>query len=179
MNIEICMQLQRSLADSDSKARKFWARQIVEQEVPLDALLSLLHSDQKTAQRFTWLIGDICELSPEAVASSLPFLFSLRDQMPFPGMHRSIAKWLWLTKVPQTIEKQAFEQLFQWLDGTPYCIGSKSYAAKALYESAAEGRVSIGRLKRVLSRQCEHPNPAYSSRMSKLLLRLQAVQAGL
>lgn len=172
MTQSILERLKSSLAESDSENRKDWSRQIVEGGVPLENLLSLFHLDQKTAQRFMWLIGDVCELEPDAVVPCLPFLFSLRDQMPFPGMRRSVAKWLWLTNVPSSVEDEAVGQLLDWLNGPGSTIGCKSYAAKALFELAVQKRVSVNHLKRILKRQTENKNEAFGSRMDKLRRQL-------
>ena len=120
-----------------------------------------------------WLIGDVCEMNPQVVEPCLPFLFSLRDQMPFPGMRRSLAKWLWLTNVPADVEDQAIPQLLQWLDGDEYSIACKSYTAKALFDLVIAGRLAIDTLIPVLKRQCLSENRAYASRMQKILDRLR------
>lgn len=170
--IELMQELNHALADSDSQSRKEWAEQIVQSGQPLQDLLPLLHADQTTAQRFMWLIGDICELEPGIVAPCLSFLFSLRDQMPFPGMRRSLAKWLWLTKVPVDMESVAIFRLLRWLDEDEYSIGCKSYAAKALFELATQDRVSVEQLRKILEGQANAGNKAFASRMQKLLDRL-------
>ena len=114
--MEILDQLKSGLARSNAEERKEWALQIAEGDVDVELLLVLLHTDEKTAQRFTWLITDIAELDSELVIPCMPLLFSLRDQMPFPGMDRSVAKWLLLTNVPEELEREAIAQLFEWME---------------------------------------------------------------
>jgi len=173
MATQLLDQLRTSLAKSNSINRKDWARRIVDQETPLPGLMVLLHGEYNTAQRFTWLIGDVCELDSAVVAECLPLLFELRNTMPFPGMPRSVAKWLWLTNVPQELEVEAIEQLFDWLSGDRTSISCKSYSAKALFDLALQNRVSIDRLTRVLINQAANSNRAYGMRMQKLLERLE------
>lgn len=171
---ELYGQLEMSLASSDSAARKHWAQQVVDHEIPLIQLIPLLHADIGTGQRFMWLIGDVCENAPDVVADCLPLLFSLRDQMPFPGMPRSVARWLWLTSVPRDIESDAIPQLIKWLADSATSIACKSYSAKALFELAAQRRVSQTRLRKILQGQAGNSNRAYGGRMQKLLERLDS-----
>ncbi|MGI9515957.1 MAG: hypothetical protein ACR2NP_02830 [Pirellulaceae bacterium] len=170
---QLIEQLRSSLATSDSAMRKQWATEIVERQIALDSLMVLWHGDPGTAQRFMWLIGDICELDPKTVAPSLPVLFEFRDGMPFPGMPRSVAKWLWLTNVPRAIEEPAIQQLFDWLEDPNASIGCKSYTAKALQQLALDKRIDKSRLQNALVSEIESPNQAYGSRMKKLLMTLE------
>ena len=130
--------------------------------------MSLWHAQSTTAQRFMWLIGDVCEMAPHAVALSLPFLFEMRDSKPFPGMQRSVAKWLWLTGVPEEISSAATRQLLEWWSDPMTSIGCKSYSAKALYELARQGRISVDELMPIIQQECDSPNAAYASRMTSL-----------
>ncbi len=170
---DLIEQLRSSLATSDSAIRKQWATEIVERQIPLERLMVLWHDDPATAQRFMWLIGDICELDPETVAPSLPVLFEFRDGMPFPGLPRSVAKWLWLTNVPTEMEQSAIKQLFDWLTDPNASIGCKSYTAKALQQLALDQRVDKSRLQAALRSETQSPNLAYGSRMKRLLMTLE------
>ncbi len=176
MALEILRQLRNSLAESDSQARKEWARQIVDAQHPLENLLSLLHGDHKTAQRFTWLISDIGEADVKILEPCMPALFSLRDQMPFPGMHRGVAKWLLLTHVPQAIEKEAIEQMIAWLNSDSTCIASKSFSARVLFQLAIQKRIPRQTVKQIIGRQLGNKNQAFSKRMGKLLERLEKIE---
>ena len=175
MSFSLIQTLKSSLAGSDSRARKAWAEQIVEEGIPLESLLSLLHGHGQTSQRFMWLIGDICERDPKRVADCIETLFELRNQMPFPGMQRSVSKWLDLTNVPTQIEKQAVKQMFAWLTSDEACIASKSYSAKALVQLAKQGRIPRKKLMDALEDQSKHSNRAYGGRMLKLWLKMSAL----
>ena len=172
MDKTLLHSLKQSLARSVSVDRKAWARQIVDDDVPLISLLSLLHGEEKTAQRFMWLIGDVCELDPARVETCIEVLFDQRDQMPFPGMQRSVSKWLGLTNVPTVVERAAVDQMFAWLKSDQACIASKSYSAKALFQLVEQNRIQPARLKNALKGQAQHSNRAYACRMQKLLDRL-------
>jgi hypothetical protein len=133
----------------------------------------LLHDQNKTAQRFTWLIGDLLDKDRTVVETCLPMLFELRNDMPFPGMRRCVAKCLWYLGVPKELEDVAIPELFLWLKDDTFAIGVKHYAARALFDLAMQNRVDTKRLERVLKRQSKHENQAHAGRMEKLRLKLK------
>ena len=164
--------LRGGLAASSSIERKEWAHQVVANDLNLEQFLPLLHRNDKTSQRFMWLLGDICELDPQRLEPCLPLLFSLRDEMPFPGMRRSVAKWLMLTQMPPSVEKQAVPQLLRWLASPNASIGCKSYSARTLFDLAKQGRIEKEDVRAILNEQAKHSNRSYAGRMEKLLERL-------
>jgi hypothetical protein len=173
MACDLLVQLKSRLAQSMSEQRKHWAHEIIDRQVSLQSLFSLWHADSKTAQRFMWLMGDISELDPDRVVPCMPFLFALRDQMPFPGMHRSVAKWLLNTNVPEEVAPEATEQLFAWLKDEAEEIGCKHYATKALLDLSRQNRFSLTRLKHALRTESNHQNRAYRGRVQRLLNKLE------
>lgn len=176
MHEDFIKELQLHLPKSDARLRKLWAEQIVSQKIPLLSLISLLHGPNKTAQRFNWLIGDLLHQDRTVVRPALQILFDLRDEMPFPGMRRTVARCLWYLGVPANLEKQAIPVLFHWLEDNSFAIGVKHYASKALFDLAIQDRVDARqlneRLNRVLNRQARHVNKAHASRMNKLRRKL-------
>ena len=165
-------ELKSLLQGSDSRLRKHWAARIVNERMPVADLMVLLHGHEKTAQRFTWLIGDLLEIEPKVVSPCLPLLYELRDQMPFPGMQRTVGKCLWTIGVPKELEKDAVAQMFKWLDDDQFEVSIKHYAAKVLYDLAIEDRIDVKKLDRVLKKQTQHPTKAHANRMLKLRLKL-------
>ncbi len=157
--------LQLRLARSASVDRKAWAQAIVDGQVPVLQLIGLFDSDQKTAQRFMWLIGDVCELNPPMVAEAMPILFSLRDEMPFPGMRRSVAKWLWLTEVPSDVEAEAIPELMAWLRDDDASIACRSFAAKAVLLLVEQRRVDRESARAALECQLSSGTVAFQKRM--------------
>ena len=169
---QLFKELANGLAGSDSELRKHWADRIVNENVSLDSLISLLHGEHKTAQRFMWLLDDVCRIDPDRMAPFLPLLFSLRDQMPFPGIRRSITKWLFLTRIPESVEPGASKQMVHWLESQDASIACKSFSAKCLFLMATENRFQAKRLHDALKTQADHPNRAYRSRIQKFIDRL-------
>ena len=171
-NFELINELKSLLQGSDARLRKHWAERIVSENIPVSSLLVLLHGHEKTAQRFTWLIGDLLEVEPAAVQDCLPVLFELRDQMPFPGMQRTVGKCLWYLGVPVEMEADAIPLMFKWLDDNQFEVSIKHYAAKVLYDLAIEDRIDVKKFGRVLKKQTQHPTKAHANRMLKLRLKL-------
>jgi hypothetical protein len=169
MTHDLLVVLKTHLAKSMSEQRKYWAQEIVDKDISLESLFSLWHGDRKTAQRFMWLVGDLSSLAPDRVTPCMPFLFALRDEMPFPGMHRSVAKWLCDTNVPEEIRSDATKQLFRWLKDADEEIGVKHYATKVLLNLSQQGHFSLSRLKTALKTEAWHPNAAYRTRVQKLV----------
>ncbi len=172
MPVELVDELRRLLPKSDSKLRKHWANRIVQEKIPITDLVGLLHGDPKVAQRFTWLIGDLLETDRMVVEPVLPMLFDLRNQMPFPGMRRSVSKCLWFLGIPEQLESEAIPQLVQWLEDDAIRVGVKHFAAKSLFDLVKEERFDTKRLNQMLTKQTQHENVAHAKRMSQLQNKL-------
>lgn len=165
-------ELDQHLATSDARLRKHWAQRVVAENIPFRQLLPLLHRDKSTAQRFSWFIGDLLKIDPSIIQPSIPLLFAMRDEMPFPGMQRIVAWCLWLGGLPEQIHNEARSQLLAWLEDDKVEIGVKHYSSKALLELCQTGKFPKKRLKKALIRQSRHANPAHASRMQKMLEQL-------
>lgn len=176
MNTQFVDELKRLLATSDSKLRKHWAKRVLAEQVPVSSFISLLHAEKKTAQRFTWLIGDLLEADSGLIAEFVPMLFSLRDQMPFPGMHRTVGKCLLYCGLPKNMESESIAVLIEWLGNDQFEIGTKHYASKVLFELVKQSAVSSDTLDRLLAQQEKHSNPAHATRMSKMRIKLKKLK---
>lgn len=165
-------ELKNRLPASDSRLRKHWAQRIVDEKMDVASLMVLLHGHAKTAQRFTWLIGDLLEEDRTVVAPVVPMLFALRDEMPFPGMRRTVAKCFWYLGVPPELEADVIPVLLNWLNENAFAVGIKHYCAKALFDLAVENRIDPQRFERILRKQARHENGAHASRMESLRTRL-------
>lgn len=173
MNSALIEELKSLLSTSDAKLRKHWAERVLNESIPASSLMSLLHADAKTAQRFTWFIGDLLDADTKLIEECLPLLFSLNDQMPFPGMRRCVGKCFYYCGVPKKMERDAIPVLVDWLGDDQYTIGAKHYAAKVLYDLVKESRYDGKALDKLLRKQEKHPTSAHASRMAKMRVQLQ------
>lgn len=165
-------ELKSLLQASDATLRKHWASRIIDEKIPVLSLMGLLHGHEKTAQRFTWLIGDLLDADPDVVKPVMPMLFEMRDKMPFPGMERTVGKCFWYAGVSDELAAEAIPQLFDWLSHDSFVVSIKHYAAKALFDLAVENRIDAKALDNVLKRQTKHENKAHAGRMAKLRMKL-------
>lgn len=175
MQTALIDELKSLLRSSDAKLRKHWATRICAEQVSVESLMGLLHGDEKTAERFTWLIGDLLDEDRSVVEPVVPMLFELRNQIPFPGMLRTVAKCLWYVGLPENLEAVATDELFKWLAEDKYAVGVKHYTSKALFELAKTGSVDCNRLAQILSQQAKHANKAHACRMNKLQIELAKI----
>ena len=92
--------------------------------------------------------------------------------MPFPGMDRSLAKWLWRSGFPESAgrknNRQWIDQIFEWIESDEIKVACKSFAAKGLYELAKQKRVDLAKARLAIQSQTTGPNKAFRSRMKKL-----------
>ncbi len=172
---ELIDQMRNALPASDAELRKYWAGQVIDRDIELSQLITLFHGERQVAQRFMWFIGDVCELDPDRVSRCLPLLFELRDAMPFPGMRRSVAKWLWHTGVPEEINGAA-GQLLEWITDPEVSIACKSFSAKALELLVRQGRISPETVIRALGSQFGMATPAFGRRMRKVVENIKRFQ---
>ncbi|MCP4439307.1 MAG: hypothetical protein GY810_10240 [Aureispira sp.] len=56
---QLLLELQSNLPTSSGAQRKVWANYIVKNKISLKKLFPLLCTDQKVANRFSWLLGDM------------------------------------------------------------------------------------------------------------------------
>ena len=135
-NKTLLNELALSLINEDSaERRKQWANYIHQHKINLADLTSLIHSEKKTAMRFSWLVGDLCEMAPERVLPSVTYFFSKRNEIAIPNFDLRLAKMLWLCGIPVTIKGEAVDQLFKWLEDPQITVMTKTYALNALEKS--------------------------------------------
>lgn len=170
--MSLVAELELRLATSMAVDRKAWAERIVHGDVPMVQLLELFDSAPRTAQRFMWLLGDICELSPQTIAQVIPILFSLRHEMPFPGMRRSVAKWLWLTEIPTSVEAEAIPQLVKWLRDDAASIACKHFSAKSVLLLVEDGRLELEIAQAAIATQLDWGTAASQKRMVSAMKKL-------
>ena len=78
---QIIAELKAQLPKSDAQQRKTWAKRIVDNNLKIKRLSSLLLSDYKIATRFSWLLSDIGEYSNSFLEAGLPHLWAMRKEV--------------------------------------------------------------------------------------------------
>lgn len=121
--------------DPRESNRNAWTREIIENRIKLSELFPILKSGKTASMRFTWILGDISTLKPELLFEHLPYLFSIRNEMPFPNYDRSLAKFFCNCGIPETIEGIAIDELFKWLNSASVSVSTKHYCVLTLQKT--------------------------------------------
>lgn len=123
------------MATSTGELRKNWASTIIEKDLSLKELSSLLQSDQKVASRFLWLLSDVGIANPDKLHAELPFLFDVCERL-HPEYKSTFASFWLYVGVPVENEGQAIDLLFHLLQSTDTNVTTKSRALLVLAKLA-------------------------------------------
>jgi hypothetical protein len=127
--------LQTSLLEDASGANQLqWAKYIVQNDIALEGLASLIHAEKTIATRFSWMLGGIVQIDPQRVFPILPYLFHHRQEIGILNFERSLAKMFSLAGIPEEIEGEAVEALFQWLMDPKAILSTRVFAMEALHK---------------------------------------------
>jgi hypothetical protein len=170
---EFSRQLAESLVTEDTEEnRKYWADYIISNNIPILSLAEIIHADKKTAMRFSWMVGDICEKAPAIVYPAIIKFFSERARIKIPNYDRSLAKMFWLSGVPEEIEGEAIDELFKWLSDPVINVSTKVYSMEALNKLGIKYPDLKHELKLVLEEEFDRNTIAFKKRADKLLRSL-------
>jgi len=133
MNSAFKQILIENLPSSSGSERKGWA-EIIINEMLFEELKDIIYSTPPLCLRFAWLISDICEQNPSIVAPHLSEFFERKNELKVKGIERSLAKWFYLTGVPEKIEGEVFEQLSQWFLNPKLNVSTKRYCLLSMIE---------------------------------------------
>lgn len=134
INSKFYFDLENGLAHSSSAERINWATQIINHNIDLRKLCTVLKSEEKTATRFAWLLSEIGELSPVTLFHELPFLLKISKEINHFNFKESFANYWRISGIPEENEAEANELLFVWLQSASISVTIKSRAILVLYE---------------------------------------------
>ncbi len=164
-------ELKIALLEHDrSVNRKAWAKKIVAASVDLKDWLPELEGEKRLATRFLWLFGDVAEKNPAQIKPLITTIYKNRDTYKIPGVHRSLAKWVWLAGAPEEIEGELLDVLIEWVLHPKTEKAVRCYAVEAFYGYAKKYPELIPELKLVLEEALLHaPSYSFKNRCYKLL----------
>lgn len=164
-----------SLKEENTEAnRKRWANFIIQHNTDLAHLLYLLDEEMPVPMRFIWMCGDLCERKPEIVFPCIPLFYAKRHSIPFPNYDRSLAKMFWLCGIPENMEGEAIDELFNWVSNAEISITTKTYAAEALFKASKKHTDIRQELVLVLEDQLLYgEDNSFKKRANKLLSALK------
>ncbi|WNJ17939.1 hypothetical protein [Pontibacter sp. G13] len=156
-----------------AETRKLWAKRIVEEDISLEDLTDLLfHPEKDVRTQFAWMLGDLCELRPELLAPLLSFLLDEWSEIPVANFHRSVARILWQTGIPEDRDGEAYDLLIRWLGDPKMPIGTKHYACEALMKFLGQYPELAPEVELVMREQLGTQTAAFDYRVNKHLAKL-------
>lgn len=162
-----------SLADSSGAERKNWIEYIINHNILLKDLVEILYRDNKTAMKFSWIVGSLCELDSTRVFPVVNQIFNNRNKIKIPNFDRTIAKIFYLVEIPQEIEGEAVTVMFNWLLNPKIIVSTKNYSLFALYNLSEKYSDLKVELKEVIEDQLDKNSNDFKKRATKILLKLQ------
>ena len=165
-------ELITSLAESSGTERKLWLEYIIKHETPLCELIDLLYTDHKTAIKFSWMIGALCEIDPLRVYPVVSQIFNNRDRINLPNFDRTIAKMFYLVEIPPELEGQAVDLMFNWLLDPNIIVSTKNYSLFGLYKLTGKYADLKGELREVIEDQLDKNSNDFKKRATLILQKL-------
>jgi hypothetical protein len=165
--------LAASLAlDRSDFNRKKWCKYIVENQIPLLSLISLLYKEHPVGMRFSWLFGEIVREDPLLVFPIVTHCFERRNVLKFPGFKRSVAKMLAEAGIPEEIEGEVADQLFNWVTDPKIKVSVKVFSIEALCQLTFKYPDFKNELEIVIDDQLNKNTAAFRARAKKILKKL-------
>ncbi len=159
--------------DRSDPTRKYWANEIISKNISILELKSILKEEHPIGIRFSWVLGDILEQDPSRILPAIPYFFSRRNDFSFPGFDRSLAKMMWKAGIPDEIEGEVVDQLFDWLQDSKIKVAVKVYAISALFDLTLKYPELQEELKLVIEEQMEHCSVAFKTRANRILKKMK------
>lgn len=163
------------LEDRSSENLRGIGNRLKKENADLGEYLDLLWEEHPIGMRFTWLMGGLCERAPEMIAPHLPRLFTAKEELNFPGYDRSLAKWMSLCGIPEEIEGEVADQLFEWMLDPQIKVAVKAFSMTALANLSRKYPELGTELRLIIEEQFEEGSAGYKSRGRKVLAQLDRI----
>jgi len=164
--------LKSSLAKSTGEVRKLWANTIVDENIPLTTLASLLSSDPKTARHFRILVSEVGIQQPEFLFQQLPELFKEMEEK-YPEHLFAFASWWHYCGVPEENEAKVIDYLFKWFLSAEIKPYIKTRALWVLVELSKKYPELKQELKLCLADQMDKYSKEFQKRARNILAELE------
>ena len=160
------------LQDNSDKNRRNWAEKIVNEKIPILNLVDLLDAEKLIATRFSWMVGDVCELEPKVVFPAIHLFWSKRHEVDITNFNRSLAKMFCLCGIPKEIEGEAVSEMFEWLTDPDAIVSTKNYSLLALGNLSGKYPELGQELRAVIEDQLPKNSVAFEKCARKVLKQL-------
>ncbi len=170
---DLCNIIETSLITNDTEInRKYLAKKIISEKIDLRGLLYILDSDEKIATHFIWLVGYICELSPETVFPAIKDFFLHRKKTQIKNYKRSLAKMFVYCGIPEEIEGEATTLTFEWILSPDVIVSTKNYSTIALYNLTLKYPELKSELILTIQNQLDKNSISFNQTAGKVLINL-------
>ena len=171
--LDLYKEIETSLIANDTEInRKYWAKKIISEQIDLCELVYILDSEKKIATHFVWLVGYICELSPETVFPAIKYFFLHRKKTQIKNYDRSLAKMFMYCGIPEEIEGEATTLMFEWILSPDVIVSTKNYSAIALYNLTLKYPELKSELILTIQNQLDKNSISFNQTASKVLINL-------
>ncbi|MFK8037195.1 MAG: hypothetical protein AB8B74_02810 [Crocinitomicaceae bacterium] len=123
--------LDKNLSKSSDSDRLVWAKKIIDDKIDLVELINYF-LDQKTSNRFFWLLSNIGQLYPVKLHGVLAYIFENRDQINLENKEATLANYFLLAGVPIEKESEVIDLLFEWIESKKMNVTTKSRSIQVL-----------------------------------------------
>lgn len=163
-------QLSESFLADDTEANlRRWAAYIVENKIELLRIADLIHAEKFIATRFIWMVGGICETSPETVLPAIPYFFAERHRVQIANYHSSLARMFQLVGIPEELEGEAADAMLSWLQSAEENVTTKNRTLWALQKLAIKYPELNNELRIILEGLHGRHTDAFDRRVRKAL----------
>lgn len=164
--------LEKELASSHAVERKGWIDKIINPGVGIKQFFPLLELDQKTGQRFAWLLSELAELDPSAIFNHLPALWTKSNSISNFDFKKSFASYWLICGLPEENESEAIDVLFSWLNSSEHEVTIRSRSALILLELTKKYPELKNELKASLESQVNLHTESFKKRAAAILVKL-------
>lgn len=163
--------LSSQLGESTSIGRKEWVDEIVRCNYMLSDLVELLSSDNKTTNRFLWMISEIGLAHPEFLYQQLPALLKAFEPYEFIYRQAFASYWLYVG-VPEENEAEAIDFLLLIIKDRQVSATIKQRAAKVLGQLAKKYPELNSEIKATLLPLLEDGSSAFRKSIQNIIEKL-------
>jgi hypothetical protein len=167
-------ELASSLQHDGSSANiNRWANYIIRENIKLEHISELILAEEKTAMRFSWMIGGFVDEDSHLVNPLVEYFFSLRHHVKFKSFNRSLAKMFFKCDIPEHLEGEITSELFNWLMDVRSDVSTKSYCLCALHKLSSKHKDLKQEFKIVIEDQLVKNTTTFRKKAEKILESLR------
>ncbi len=161
------------LSDRSKETIHRWAQYLAEHPEIIEDCLPFLIEPAPLPMRICWVFDHVVDHNPACMIPHIPYLFSLRNDMAFRGFRRNLTRILANSGVPESLEAEVIETLFNWVLDSDIELAIKVHSIQTLYNLCQKYPDLSGELIDVIEDQIPKTSVGFKSRGQKLLAKLR------